>query len=81
MSTKTITINKKGMITIPVKIRKKYNLHEGSEIVILDINGSLEIIPILDDFSEIQKRLAPREEMAKLYDEIKEEELRLENAE
>ena len=79
MSTKTIRINKKGMITIPVEIRKKYNLHDGAELVILDIEGNLTIVPIYDDFSEIQKMLPTREEMGKVYYQNRDKELQLEN--
>ncbi len=79
MSTKIIRVNKKGMITIPVDIRKKYNLMEGSEISILDIDGQLSIIPIYESFSEVQKMLAPRQAMVDIQEKLHDEELLLEN--
>ena len=79
MSTKIIRVNKKGMITIPVEIRKKYNLMEGAEISILDIDGQLSIIPIYESFSEVQKMLAPRQAMVDIQEKLHEEELLLEN--
>ncbi len=78
MSTKIIRINKKGMITIPVDIRKKYNLEQGSEIVILDIEGALTIVPIYKDFSKVQKILPTREEMQEQIEKSHREELKLE---
>ena len=79
MSSKVTTINAKGMITIPVEIRKKYNLMEGSEISILDIDGQLSIIPIYESFSEVQKMLASRQAMVDIQEKLHEEELLLEN--
>ncbi|MHA1520161.1 MAG: AbrB/MazE/SpoVT family DNA-binding domain-containing protein [Promethearchaeota archaeon] len=79
MSTKIIRVNKKGMITIPVDIRKKYNLMEGAEISILDIDGQLSIIPIYESFSEVQKMLAPRQTMIDIQEKLHKEELLLEN--
>ncbi len=79
MSDKVITVNKKGMITIPVEIRKKYGFHEGSQIMMLDINGSLQIIPIVDDFEALLDQLSSTEEKEKIYEEARKEELRLEN--
>ena len=66
------------MITIPVDIRKKYNLEQGSEIVILDIEGALTIVPIYKDFSKVQKILPTREEMQEQIEKSHREELKLE---
>ena len=77
---KTITVNRKGMITIPANLRKKYNIHENSQLIILDIDGRLEIMPIYDDFSKIQQKLSTRNIMKKNYDESINIELELEGA-
>ena len=79
MFNKAITVNRKGMITLPAPLRKKYNLHEGSQIVILDIEGKLEIVPIFDDFDQIHKMLSSRKIMEKSYEESIEIELKLED--
>ena len=72
---KTVKINNKGMITIPARIRKKYNLITGNEVAIYDLNGQIVIIPILD----IDKiRTFTREEFGKVYEEIHDEEVKLE---
>lgn len=47
-------VNKKGMITIPNQIREKYNIVEGSEVLVIEILGEIQIIPILD-FDSIKK--------------------------
>ncbi len=74
----TIIVDRKGMITIPAPLRKKYDLHEGSELVILDIDGKLEIVPIYDDFAKIQQKLSSREVIEKSYEESIITELELE---
>jgi len=72
---KSVKINNKGMITIPARIRKKYNLTTGDEVAIYDLNGQIIIIPILD----IEKiRTFTREEFGKVYEEIHAEEVKLE---
>jgi len=78
MVNKTITVNRKGMITLPAIIRKKYNIHEGSELIILDIGGKLEIIPIYNDFIKIQQKLSSRKIVEKSYEESFKTELELE---
>ncbi|HMU92923.1 MAG TPA: AbrB/MazE/SpoVT family DNA-binding domain-containing protein [Anaerolineales bacterium] len=40
-----LTISNKGWVVIPAELRKKYNLHAGSEVVIVDYGGVLAIIP------------------------------------
>ncbi|MGV9203866.1 MAG: AbrB/MazE/SpoVT family DNA-binding domain-containing protein [Promethearchaeia archaeon] len=49
-------VNKKGMITIPNEIREKYNIVEGSEVLITEINGEIHILPI-KGFDQIKKFL------------------------
>ena len=72
---KSVKINNKGMITIPARIRKKYNLTTGNEVLIYDMNGQIVIIPILD----IEKiRTFTREEFGKVYEKIHDEEVKLE---
>ena len=75
----TIIVDRKGMITIPAPLRKKYKLHEGSKLVILDFDGKLEIVPIYDDFAEIQQKLSSRKVIEKSYEESIKTELRLES--
>ena len=80
MVNKTITVNRKGMITLPAALRKKYNIQEGSELIILDINGKLEIVPIYDDFTKIQEKLSSRKVIEDSYEESIKKEIKLEGA-
>jgi len=77
MSIKTMKVNKKGMITIPNEIREKYNIGEGSEVIVMEINGEIQIIPIMD-FEDLRKLLPSRKEMEKAYIESWDEEMELE---
>ena len=45
---KPIIVNNKGMITIPVDIRRKHHLDPGTAVSIMEIHGHLEIIPLIE---------------------------------
>ncbi|MEX2719371.1 MAG: AbrB/MazE/SpoVT family DNA-binding domain-containing protein [Candidatus Sigynarchaeota archaeon] len=45
---KVSVVNRKGMITIPADMRERFNLHEGSRVIVMEIDGHLEIVPIVD---------------------------------
>lgn len=73
---KASVVNRKGMITIPADMRERFNLHEGSRVTVMEIDGHIEIIPIVD----IEKmREHSYAEYSKSEDEDREMELRLEN--
>ena len=40
------TVTSKSMVTIPSKIRKKYNLHQGSKVEFIEVDGGLLLVPI-----------------------------------
>ena len=44
-----LTISNKGWVVIPAEFRKKYNLHPGSKVVIVDYGGVLSIVPAVKD--------------------------------
>ena len=77
MSGKSAIINKKGMVTIPAKIRKKYALHEGSEVAFVELEGAIVLVPVLD-FESLQSFLPSRKQMEEIYDESRELEIQLE---
>ncbi len=62
--TKTIQIRKKGTLTLPVDLRKRYELDEGDPVTLIDLEEGIFISP---------KRLV----LPKLVDQI--EKMRLEN--
>lgn len=43
------TISSKGWVVIPADLRKKYDLHSGKQVVIVDYGNVLAMIPVLDD--------------------------------
>lgn len=77
MTGKSAIINKKGMVTIPAKLRKKHDLHEGSEVAFIELEGAIVLIPILD-FESLRPFLPSRKQMKKIYDDSREIELQLE---
>ncbi len=75
----TVTINERGMVTIPLEIRKKFGLIKGSKAVILEIDGKIEFIPLR---SVKEMEAACTVSYANVVQEIEEShdrELRLEN--
>jgi AbrB family looped-hinge helix DNA binding protein len=45
----TATISAKGWIVIPAELRKKYELHAGDQVRLVDYGGVLAIIPTMKD--------------------------------
>ena len=78
-SSNIVTLNERGMVTIPLEIRKKFNLKKGSKAIIMEIDGNIEIIP-LRTVEEMEAACTiSRERMAQIYDESHDQELKLEN--
>ena len=74
-NTKVLTVNWKGMITIPSDIRNQFKLSEGSKVSIVVIDGSINIIPILDMDS---LQITPKDKLEQLLDDSHIRELELE---
>jgi len=45
MITSTAEITLRGQVTIPKSVREKYQLTHGSEVDVIDLNGSIMIVP------------------------------------
>jgi AbrB family looped-hinge helix DNA binding protein len=75
---KTTTISNHGRITIPASIRKRLGLHDGMEVLVLEDEGNLRIIPILSD-ETIRNMAASSSEVERIYRESKRDELELED--
>lgn len=43
-----VTVTSRGMVTIPSKLRKKYNIKDGSKFVVREHKLGLLYIPIID---------------------------------
>ncbi|MEU7000270.1 AbrB/MazE/SpoVT family DNA-binding domain-containing protein [Nonomuraea sp. NPDC046570] len=37
-------INSKGQVTIPAFLRRKYSLHQGDEVEVVEIDNTLQIV-------------------------------------
>ncbi|HHX44092.1 MAG TPA: AbrB/MazE/SpoVT family DNA-binding domain-containing protein [Chloroflexi bacterium] len=44
-----LTISQKGWVVIPAELRRKYDLHPGRQVQLVDYGGVLALIPTLDD--------------------------------
>lgn len=41
------TISEKGWVVIPAELRKKYNLHPGAQVTVVDYGGVLSLVPAM----------------------------------
>ena len=41
------TISEKGWIVIPAELRRKYNLHAGAQVSVVDYGGVLALVPAM----------------------------------
>lgn len=44
-----LTISTKGWVVIPAELRKKYNLHPGQVVQVVDYGGVLALVPVAAD--------------------------------
>jgi bifunctional DNA-binding transcriptional regulator/antitoxin component of YhaV-PrlF toxin-antitoxin module len=59
MSTVTIQIRRKGVITLPIELRKKYDLNEGDVLALEDLgDGSFLLLPRLSRVASLGDRVA-----------------------
>jgi AbrB family looped-hinge helix DNA binding protein len=42
-----VTVSEKGWVVIPAALRKKYNLHPGAEVAVVDYGGVLALVPAM----------------------------------
>jgi bifunctional DNA-binding transcriptional regulator/antitoxin component of YhaV-PrlF toxin-antitoxin module len=40
-----VTLSSKGLLTLPISLRKKYNLEKGSDLKIIDEGGKMIMLP------------------------------------
>jgi AbrB family looped-hinge helix DNA binding protein len=78
MTTKEIVkITRRGMITIPLGLRKKFNLKIGSSVALIEDEGKLTLIP-LKDVEVLREEFISKKEMAEIIDQTDKEEMELE---
>lgn len=44
-----LTISQKGWVVIPAEMRRKYDLHPGTAVQLIDYGGVLAIVPALEN--------------------------------
>lgn len=63
----TVTLNEKGQVTIPARIRKVRGLKKGARIAIVEIGERIELVPMPEDpikgLAGLGERLPPIEEI------------------
>jgi bifunctional DNA-binding transcriptional regulator/antitoxin component of YhaV-PrlF toxin-antitoxin module len=64
MTTRTVQIRRKGVITLPMELRRQYSLDEGAVFTMLDLgDGSLLLVPRVSQVARLG------DEVARLMDE------------
>ena len=43
-----VTVSEKGWIVIPAELRKRYNLHPGAKVSVVDYGGVLTLVPAME---------------------------------
>jgi len=74
---KIVTMTNRGMITIPVSLRKKFNLQDGQPMAIIEQEDKMVLIPIID-FEKEREFFLDNEAMKQILDQLDAEELALE---
>ena len=72
-----VKVTNRGMITIPANLRKKYGLKDGDQIIVIEDEGMLKIVPI-ESIESLQNRSISTKEMTEILKRSREEELELE---
>ena len=72
-----VKVTNRGMITIPASLRKKYGLRDGDQVIVVEDEGMLKIIPI-ESIESLQNRSITTKEMLEILKRSREEELELE---
>jgi AbrB family looped-hinge helix DNA binding protein len=70
-----VVVTRKGQITIPVKLRRKYKIEKGTMLDVIDTNNGILFKPKLTtmDLAGSSAKYATVEEMKKLLDELRAE--------
>ncbi len=70
-----VQVTSKGQITIPVELRRKYNIEEGGKVEIIEENGKITVkrAPSFYDLAGIDAEKATVDEMKHMLDKMREE--------
>ncbi|MEM3384743.1 MAG: AbrB/MazE/SpoVT family DNA-binding domain-containing protein [Nitrososphaeria archaeon] len=72
-----VVVTRKGQTTIPAKLRRKYNIVEGSRLMVTDTGEGILIKPAINtaDLAGSGAKYASPEEMKMLLDKLRDEDL------
>ena len=72
-----VLVTRKGQITIPAKLRKKYRIQEGSRLKVIDTGDGILLKPSIGviDLAGSGSKYASPEEMKRMLDELRNEDL------
>ncbi len=72
-----VVVTRKGQTTIPVKLRLKYKIEEGTKLQVVDTNNGILFKPKLStmDLAGSGAKYASVEEMKKLLDKLRDEDV------
>jgi AbrB family looped-hinge helix DNA binding protein len=76
MSIEYATVKAKGQVVIPVDIRRKFQIDEGTRVAFLEDAGRLFIQPVTDDFIEQTKGMLAGRGLPERVERSKERSLR-----
>ena len=70
-----VIVTKKGQTTIPMELRRKYNIREGTRLIVIDTGDGILLKPALTtaDLAGSGAKYASPEEMKKLLDRLRDE--------
>lgn len=73
MENQVVVVTRKGQITIPVKLRRKYKIEEGTRMEVIDTNDGILFKPKLTTMDLVGSgaKYATVEEMKNLLDELR----------
>ena len=62
----TLQVRKRGVLTLPAKVREKYNIREGDTFRLLDLDGILVLTPLAPMVPELAREIERMREEAGL---------------
>jgi len=70
-----VTVTRKGQITIPAELRRKFRIEEGSKVMVVEENGKIVVkrLPSIFDLAGSGSGRGSVDELKKMLDRMREE--------
>ena len=70
-----VTVTRKGQITIPVELRRKFRIEEGSKVMVVEENGKIVVkrLPSIFDLAGSGSGRGDVDELKEMLDRMREE--------